>query len=179
MQRNDGKSAKKRRKQNSIWQVTWMPSTKNPGSGSAWIVKRDADLKHCYETKISFFILHYTNHCHRSRSRLGIKPRNIDQWIRSESTGIVTVDFRWSFSALCCDVQGSRHLLSFGYDDHLSSGPEIQEEEREGGTEDTLEVPEMWNAKYYRLVKEMCTVQLTWFLRKQRKDLPEVPEMRR
>ncbi len=47
-----------------------------------------------------------------------------------------------------CDVQGSRHLLSFGYDDHLSSGPEVQEEEREGGTADTPEVPEMWNEKY-------------------------------
>ncbi len=45
---------------------------------------------------------------------------------------LVTLDFVNHLVA--CDVQGSRHLLSFGYDDHLSSGPEIQEEEREANS---------------------------------------------
>ncbi len=58
-----------------------------------------------------------------------------------------------------CDVQGSRHLLSFGYDDHLSSGPEVQEEEREGGTADTPEVPEMWRKKSLRIAYEWAILR--------------------
>ncbi len=80
-----------------------------------------------------------------------------------------------------CDVQGSRHLLSFGYDDHLSSGPEVQEEEREGGTADTPEVPEIGNEKYQRLL--LRDVQLAYMIIEEvgagKEGFLEVPEMRR
>ncbi len=77
-----------------------------------------------------------------------------------------------------CAVQGSRHLLSFGYDDHLSSGPEVQEEEREGGTADTPEVPDIWNEKYQRLF--LRDVQLAYMIEEVeagKAGFPEVPEM--